>query len=218
MRVFEDENYYQILQVAPNAGIDDIKRAYREALAIYEEESVVTYTLFSDDQREALLQTIEAAFGTLISEGKRATYNQMLMETGQVDATAFSRRGQRMLSAHSATGNPSEEKSLRQWIQKKINEPEIKALIEEIHSNTLLSGQHLKQLRCAYGVDIPEVYAITKISSDTLRKIEANQYANLPAAIYLKQFLRTYAEILNIDSQHVAESYLKTMALDQPAS
>ena len=78
----------------------------------------------------------------------------------------------------------------------------------------MISGAALKQLREAYGIEIPEIYAITKISGDTLKRIEANQYDHLPAEIYLKQFLTTYADLLQIDSRHVVQGYLKRMALD----
>lgn len=213
MRIFENENYYQILQVSTNASADEIKRAYREALAIYEEESVVTYSLFSEDQRESLLRDIETAFGTLINESKRAAYNQVLIDSGQVDADAFSQKAQRLLAVRSDSSTTSREKSLRQWIGKKADEPEIKQLREEIQANALFSGPQIKQLREAYGIEISEIYAITKISGDTLKKIEANQFQDLPAEIYLKQFIQTYAEILHIEPRHSVESYLKCMAL-----
>jgi DnaJ-class molecular chaperone len=71
MKTFENENYYQILQVSPNARADEIKIAYRDALAIYEAESTATYSLFSEAQRERLLQAIETAFDCLINADKR---------------------------------------------------------------------------------------------------------------------------------------------------
>ena len=216
MKTFENENYYRILQVPANAGTDEIKRAYREALAIYAEESVVTYSLFSAEERETLLQAIEAAFDTLINEDKRAAYNQTLIDTGQVDEDVFSGQAQSRPVIYSDTRGTSREKSLSRWVQNKSGAPEIKRLIEAIQSKELLSGLELKQLREAYGIEISEIYAITRISGDTLRMIEANRFEDLPAAIYLKHFLKSYAEILHIDPQHVVEGYLKSMAQDKP--
>ena len=216
MKTFENENYYRILQIPTNAHADEIKHAYRDALAIYEEESVATYSLFTEEQRDTLLQAIETAFDTLSNEDKRAAYNQMLIDTGQVDEAIFSGQVQRKLAAYSDTQGTSTEKSLSQWVQKKTNVPEIKQRIEAILSRELLSGLELQQLREAYGIDISEIYAITKISSSTLKMIEANRFEDLPSEIYLKQFLKTYAEILHIDSRHVVESYMKFMAQDKP--
>jgi curved DNA-binding protein CbpA len=215
MKTFENENYYEILQVPANARADEIKNAYRDALAIYEAESVATYSLFSEEQRERLLQAIETAFGTLINEDKRTAYNQMLIDTGRMEADIFSRQGQRQLAAYSDTWSTSTEKNLSQWVQKKADTPEIRQLIETILSQETLSGLALKQLREAYGIELSEIYAITKISGDSLKRIETNQFEDLPAEVYLKQFLKTYAELLNIDSRHVVDSYFKLMARDK---
>lgn len=215
MRIFEDENYYEILQVPPHAGPGEIRRAYREALATYEESSVVTYSLFSDHQRADLLRTIETAFATLSDDTQRTDYNQMLIDTGQVEAATFSKSAQRMLASNPAADGVSKEKSLSQWIGNKTAEPEIKQLIQEINADAQLSGRHLNQLRKAYGIEISEIYVVTKISSDTLKMIEGDRFQELPAGIYLKQFLRTYAEILHLDPNHVVESYMKQMAMDK---
>jgi len=216
MKTFEGENYYQILQVPANAGALEIRRAYRDALAIYEEESIATYSLFSAEQRAVLLQAIEKAFDTLINEDKRAAYNQMLIDTGQMEASIFSRQNQRKLAAYSDTQSTSKEKSLSQWVQKKANAPEINKLMEEVRSKEMLSGRDLKQLREAFGIEFSEIYAITRISSTILNMIEADRFDDLPAEIYLKQFLKAYAEILQIDPQHVIQGYLKNMAQSKP--
>ena len=212
MKTFENENYYQILQISPDARTDEIKHAYRDALAMYAEESVATYSLFSEKQREALLQAIETAYDNLVDADKRAAYNQMLIDTGQVDAAGFSGQAHRKLAAYSDTTIISKEKSLSQWVRKRADAPEIRQIIEQILSAELLSGQMLRQLRDAYGIELSEIYAITKISSGTLKMIEENQFDSLPAEVYLKQFLKNYAEILHIDPRHVVDGYLKFMA------
>jgi cytoskeleton protein RodZ len=80
----------------------------------------------------------------------------------------------------------------------------------------LLSGFELKQLREAYGIELTEIYAITRINADILTRIETNQFDDLPAKVYLRHFLKTYAELLHLDPARVADSYLKCMHLNQP--
>jgi curved DNA-binding protein CbpA len=212
MKSFENENYYQILQIPANARADEIKIAYRDALAIYEAESVATYSLFSEEQRERLLQAIETAFDCLIDEDKRTAYNQMLIDSGQAESAMFSKPGQSKPAADADSRTTSKEKSLGQWVQKKADTPDIRQRIEAMLSKETISGPDLKQLREAYGIDISEIYAITKISGDSLRRIEANQFEDLPAEIYVKQFLKAYAEVLQIDSGIVVDGYLKSMS------
>jgi curved DNA-binding protein CbpA len=209
MKTFEGENYYQILSVPGSASAIEIRRAYMDTLEIYKEDSIATYSLFSSEQREKLLQTIERAFGTLIDETKRAAYNQMLVDSGQVDPAIFFRQPKDKPAAHSNDQSITKEKSLRQWVQKKAETPEIKALIEQILSKEQLSGQDLKRLREAFGIEIHEIYAVTKITTSILKMIEADSFDDLPPEIYLKQFLKTYAGILQIDPHRVVEGYFR---------
>jgi DnaJ-class molecular chaperone len=211
MNTFEGENYYQILHVPGSASTIEIRRAYMDTLEIYKEDSIATYSLFPPEQREILLQEIERAFDTLSDEKKRAAYNQMLVDTGQVDSAFFFRQPTEAPPAHSNVQSISAEKSLNQWVQKKSGAPEIKALIEQILSKEKLSGKDLKRLREAYGIEIHEIYTATRISSYTLNMIEADRFDDLPAEIYLKQFLKTYAEVLQIDPHHVVEGYFRLM-------
>jgi cytoskeletal protein RodZ len=60
-------------------------------------------------------------------------------------------------------------------------------------------------------IEIHEIHAITRISRSILQMIEADRYDSLPAEIYLKQFLKSYAEILQISPLAVVEGYLKLM-------
>jgi curved DNA-binding protein CbpA len=211
MKTFEDENYYQILRVAGNATAIEIRRAYMDTLAIYEEESIATYSLFSAEQRESLLQSIEKAFDTLIDEHKRGAYNRMLIDTGQVAPAFFSQQETDKSAAHPNDQSISREKSLSRWVQKKAEEPEVMALIGEVQSKEMLSGRELRRLREALGIEIPEIFAITRISASVLNAIEADQFDDLPAEIYLKKFLRSYAEILQIDPHRVVEGYFRSM-------
>ncbi|MHC4458661.1 MAG: helix-turn-helix domain-containing protein [Planctomycetota bacterium] len=73
----------------------------------------------------------------------------------------------------------------------------------------------MKKLRKTVGIELSEIDVVTKISVIVLRSIEENQLENLPADIYLKNFLKSYAEILQIDSQRIVDGYLKNISLIQ---
>ena len=66
MKTLGRKTYYEVLEVPADADACDIKRAYRDALAIYDDEALVTYSLFSEDQRADILNAIEIAFETLM--------------------------------------------------------------------------------------------------------------------------------------------------------
>jgi hypothetical protein len=54
---------------------------------MYREDSLVTYSLFPDDDRDALLLCIEKAYSTLIDKNKRAAYDDELIASGQISET-----------------------------------------------------------------------------------------------------------------------------------
>ncbi len=85
MKSIDNLNYYEILKIPLNASFIEIKQAYSYVLSIYDEDSFATYSLFSHDERDTVLKVIEKAFVTLIDEDKRADYDKMLVESGQVD-------------------------------------------------------------------------------------------------------------------------------------
>jgi cytoskeletal protein RodZ len=75
----------------------------------------------------------------------------------------------------------------------------------------VISGKDLKNLREFLGIELEEVYRDTKISPTALEAIEKDDIANLPPTIYLKSFLKSYAEILQLDTNRIVEGYLKNI-------
>ena len=47
------------------------------------------------------------------------------------------------------------------------------------------------------------------------KAIENNEFQNLPSLIYLRNFLKSYAEILHLDPEKVADSYIINISLLQ---
>ena len=74
-----------------------------------------------------------------------------------------------------------------------------------------ISGKDLKYVREFLGIDLEKVYWATKISPTALEAIEKDDIANLPPTIYLKSFLKSYAKILQLDTEKTVEGYLKNI-------
>ena len=214
MKSFEGQTYYEILKITPDADLNAIKHAYREALNTYEDDSLVTYSLFSDEQRAGLLQAIDEAFHTLSDAGKRGAYDQMLVNSGRIDAAALSKRAPDATRPSSPQGTaPIKHRDLRAWVSNKSQEGDIRQMIAAINGKDLISGDDLKRLRLALGVDLAEIFQITRVTTSILKMIEGNQFEALPADVFLKSFLKAYAQILQIDPQRVVEGFLKYRTL-----
>lgn len=66
---------------------------------------------------------------------------------------------------------------------------------------TLTLGEKLKRLRSERRISLSEVSRATKIQIGYLVRLEEDQYDKLPADVYVKGFLRSYADFLGIESQ-----------------
>jgi cytoskeletal protein RodZ len=65
-------------------------------------------------------------------------------------------------------------------------------------------GSMLEQARKDRGLSLSEVEQATKIRKRYLQGLERDDYAALPDAIYARGFLKTYANFLGLDGEHLA--------------
>ena len=68
-------------------------------------------------------------------------------------------------------------------------------------------GETLRETRMRRRIDITEVEAATKIRAKYLRALENEEWDLLPGPTFVKTFLRTYAEFLEIDDKLLVEEY-----------
>ena len=80
MRNFEELNFYEILEISIDASTFKIKRAYKNALEIYGKKSLLTYSLFSEEERVDILKRLEDAYQTLVDKSKRTAYDATLRD------------------------------------------------------------------------------------------------------------------------------------------
>ncbi len=81
--------------------------------------------------------------------------------------------------------------------------------IEEIISNTpAFSGQALRQIREHLNIGLYDVALATNIQIHHLENIEIEKYDALPADLYTRGFVVSYAKYLSLDSKKVADDYM----------
>jgi cytoskeletal protein RodZ len=86
------------------------------------------------------------------------------------------------------------------------------SVIQEILAQDVLSGNDLKKIRSELGVSLEMIADMAKVRVVFLRAIEEDQSEKMPSRMFLKSFLRAYAQCVGLDAELVASRYLKRMA------
>ncbi len=69
-------------------------------------------------------------------------------------------------------------------------------------------GMLLRKLRLERSLDISDVAEETKIPPATIRAMEADDYATLPALAFARGFYAIYSELLNLDQEEIVKRFL----------
>jgi hypothetical protein len=59
MKPFREQNYYELLEIPPDASPLEIRRAYKRVFELYQDESIVSYSFFSKEERQEILSILE---------------------------------------------------------------------------------------------------------------------------------------------------------------
>jgi cytoskeleton protein RodZ len=68
-------------------------------------------------------------------------------------------------------------------------------------------GATLREARMRAHIDVSEIEAQTKIRAKYLRALENEEWSLLPGPVFVKSFLRTYAQALELDGKALVEEY-----------
>jgi flagellar biosynthesis protein FlhG len=71
------------------------------------------------------------------------------------------------------------------------------------------TGALLQRVREARGLELREISERTKVGMGYLAAIEEEDFARLPAPVYVRGFLAEYARMLGLDATRVLETYFE---------
>jgi DnaJ-class molecular chaperone len=201
-------NLYELLEVAYDASPFEVHQAYKEMLQLYHNDSLASYSFFSKDEREKILGRLEEAYSTLMDEKRRSHYDQSLMERGILEKGTNYRRDPTKLSLMYDVKRFAANTALS--IRDRLKPiASSNPLIQEILANDVLSGNDLKKIRDELGISLEEIAEMVKVRVVYLQAIENDEFEKTPSRIFLKGFLRAYAQCMGLDADVVASRYLK---------
>jgi hypothetical protein len=207
MDYFKKQNYYERLEIPSTASSFEINHAYRMALQIYNDESLASYSFFSDAQRKEILALLEEAFLNLVNEQSRYEYDQRLIEKGVLKASSLHKRS---LKDHLPVLKQLIAKSGAPIIPDKTS-PDHNPDMKDLLAQDVLTGEDLKQIRLGMGLSLEQISARIKIRTALIQSIEEDRFDQMPSRLHLKSYLMQYAQCLRIDAEAVVKRYLKRL-------
>ena len=211
MKRFEEFNYYEVLEIPCNASTFQIREAYRDALSIYGEESLATYSLFTSEERRNILGKVEMAFNTLIDKKAREEYDKSLLSSGLVPENQLEKKDPKKPIPLFPCADHSNDKPFFRKIRRRIEDKGKRDLSSQILAKEIVSGNDLKSIRESLEITLFDIYEVSRVSISTLEAIEGDQIEKLPPDIYLVNFLKIYSELLQLDTKKIVDGYLKNI-------
>ncbi len=210
---FNQLNYYEMLDVKPDAAAFEIRHAYNAAQQVYQAGSLASYSFFSGDERRQILSLIEQAYQTLINEEARKKYNQELVRRGELDASLedapAAKKPVSIFDIHRGSASMMTLPG-RDVLKDKISRSES---IGAILNQQDICGADLKKIRMELGVEIEHIAQMTKVRIDHLKHIEEDNKGCLPAPVFLKGFMKSYLKCLCLEPvDELSSRYMETLA------
>jgi flagellar biosynthesis protein FlhG len=209
MKPLSEQNHYEILEVARDATTDEIERAFRMAQSTYADDSLAGYSVFGEGEASAIRERVEIAYRVLSDAEERLAYDAEL-GGGASSGTEAAIEVEQLapFDALDEVMVPLESRA--------VAEMEALEAFEEEDGD--FDGARLRRSRLRTGIELEEIAGITKINPTYLRFIEEDRYAELPAPVYVRGFVRAYADCVGLDSARVAASYMKKFEADTDAT
>ena len=188
--VLPSDSHYELLEVAPTASFEDIRRANRRIRDIYGAESIAVSGLYDPMGLEAVHRRLDLAYTTLMDAAKRKDYDQDLFPDGVPLPVT---------TAPTTTTDTTDSGALAA----------VRPPMPALSPQTEFSGALLRQIREAVGIELREIAEKSKIGMAYLQALEAELFAKLPAPVYVRGFLAEYARALGLDAERVKQTYLE---------
>jgi curved DNA-binding protein CbpA len=195
---FADLNYYEMLNVKPDAAFFEIRHAYNAALQMYQADSMISHSFFSQEERKQILSFVEKAYLTLINEKERQSYDNELIRQGVLTTTKWKMSPKKPIAIFDINRNQGRKSVLKSngELREKIAQSE---RVAEIIVQKEISGVNLKEIRNELDVSIEHIAQETKISAFYIKCIEEDNIGRLPAVVFLKGFIKAYLKCLCLE-------------------
>ncbi len=203
MRGLEELDHYEILEISRDASFQEIDEAYRILRETYADGSLALYSLFSEGDAVVMRERMEEAYRVLSDLTRRREYDETRRDEKELPPAFAS-----PAYTSPAPSAPADAAEVDPNLLPLASSPSRDTEIEE-PGGGVWDGAALRRARIQSGLELEEIAEITKVGIRTLRQLEDDAFDDLPATVYVRGFVMTYARTIGIDPARVAASYLR---------
>lgn len=173
--------HHDLLEVERGATDEEIRRAYKRTREVYGSRSLCCYGLIDEKGLGLLRARLEEAHDVLLDPARRRPYE---------------------LSVFPEEVAPEEQEQ-----DEAVAGPMPPAPV--ITPETHFTGALLRAVRESQGISLKHISTTTKIGVAYLEALEGDDYAMLPAQVYVRGFVTELAKCLKLDPEHVSRTYIR---------
>lgn len=196
----DELDHYELLEIPRTATPTEVERAYRLSQQTYAEGSLALYSVFETSDAAAIRERLEEAYRVLSDSEFRAAYD----ESRPAGDPALPS----MPPAEVRREESRPDVSTRETVTPSFDEFVEEYGAFEDDGGGDFDGVRLRRTRLFRGYEIDDVADVTKVSGTHLRNIEDENFADLPADVYVRGFVTAYAKTIGLDPKLVVPSYM----------
>lgn len=216
MRGIDELDHYELLEISRSATTVEVDRAYRMAQQTYADGSLALYSVFESLDARAIRDRLDEAYRVLADPELRLQYDEILKAetplTIDLDSDTPIGQALRMNALQGdwgagADGSPdarSDAAGARSSLDEMVEEFDA---LEDDGSGEF-DGIRLRRNRLFRGYELEDISSVTKVNSTHLRNIEDENFGALPADVYVRGFVKAYAQTIGLDPKVVVPSYM----------
>ena len=207
MKSLDDLDHYEVLEIRPGAQGDEIERAYQITRAAYADGSMALYSPFSSADADVIRSRIDEAYRILANPDDRRSYDA---DAGISNELVQSPSDEAAGIESPATSRTAVDIKSMGPVPTAIDVFEdLDAALDEEEQN--FCGAALRRARLRRGVELRQIADVTKISTSYLKRLEGEEFDDLPAPVYVRGFVMAYAKAIGLDPQRVAANYMERL-------
>jgi flagellar biosynthesis protein FlhG len=236
---FESIDHYRVLEVVPKASPKEVQSSYQLLKRTYDPETTFLAPVLEAPALRDLQARIEAAYRTLIFLESRASYDRQMLERGALraedvrglhaepsapapaappESSSPPAAADVVIEAVAAVPGATEAPPRTAQAAAPATVPvtthpgtpdETTPAPTSDPPRTPASGAEIRDLRQRLSLSLEAIAERTKVRPIHLQAIEEERFGDLPAAVFVRGFLKAYARCLGCSGDEVTRLYMK---------